>query len=86
MYSTLLKAGSLSSDVCLSLGRLLKPFSLAEADVSQTVHAEWCGPCKVIAPIYEELSAKHSVPSKVTFTKVDVDSQREIAQRYGVTA
>lgn len=47
-------------------------------------HATWCGPCKQIAPIYEQLSAQLSRPNKVTFTKVDVDQQRELAQIYGV--
>ncbi|KAI9751634.1 MAG: hypothetical protein M4579_005981 [Chaenotheca gracillima] len=49
-------------------------------------YADWCGPCKQIAPIYEQLSAKLSTPNKITFTKVDVDNQREIAQTYGITA
>ncbi|QDQ98874.1 thioredoxin [Tomitella fengzijianii] len=33
--------------------------------------ATWCGPCKMIAPVIEELAAAHS--DKVTFAKVDVD-------------
>ncbi|KAI9671535.1 MAG: hypothetical protein M1817_003587 [Caeruleum heppii] len=49
-------------------------------------YADWCGPCKQIAPIYEQLSASLSRPKKITFTKVNVDQQTEIAQRYGVTA
>ena len=50
------------------------------------VYADWCGPCKQIAPIYERLSAELSRPSKITFTKVNVDNQTEIAQTYGITA
>ncbi|KAH8802769.1 thioredoxin-like protein [Xylogone sp. PMI_703] len=49
-------------------------------------YADWCGPCRAIAPTYESLSTKHSKPKRVTFTKVNVDNQREIAQQYGVTA
>ncbi|KAI9650277.1 Thioredoxin-like protein 1 [Ciborinia camelliae] len=49
-------------------------------------YADWCGPCKAIAPIYEQLSAKLSRPNKITFTKVDVDTQTEIASTYSVTA
>ncbi|MCJ1471814.1 hypothetical protein MMC13_000455 [Lambiella insularis] len=49
-------------------------------------YADWCGPCKQIAPVYEQLSAQLSRPSKVTFTKVNVDQQTEIAQTYGITA
>ncbi|MCJ1319195.1 hypothetical protein MMC15_004530 [Xylographa vitiligo] len=49
-------------------------------------YADWCGPCKQIAPMYEQLSAQLSRPSKVTFAKVNVDQQTEIAQTYGITA
>ncbi|KAI9724552.1 MAG: hypothetical protein M1812_000620 [Candelaria pacifica] len=49
-------------------------------------YADWCGPCKQIAPMYEQLSAQLSRPNKITFAKVDVDSQKEIASTYGITA
>ncbi|CZT44353.1 probable thioredoxin [Rhynchosporium secalis] len=49
-------------------------------------YADWCGPCKTIAPTYESLAAKYSKPNKITFTKVNVDNQQEIAQKYGVRA
>ncbi|KAL9079770.1 MAG: hypothetical protein Q9157_001342 [Trypethelium eluteriae] len=48
--------------------------------------ATWCGPCKSIAPIYEQLSSQLSRPNKVTFTKVDTDKQTQIAQSYNITA
>lgn len=41
--------------------------------------ATWCGPCKRIAPMYEELSKKFT---KVTFLKVDVDESEEIASKF----
>ncbi|PQE24364.1 putative thioredoxin protein [Rutstroemia sp. NJR-2017a BVV2] len=49
-------------------------------------YADWCGPCKAIAPTYESLAAKHSKPNRVTFTRINVDNQQSIAQRYGVRA
>jgi thioredoxin 1 len=49
------------------------------------VYADWCGPCKAIAPVYEALSKKHSKPNKVTFTKVNVDQHQDIARQYRVT-
>jgi thioredoxin len=49
-------------------------------------YADWCGPCKAIAPIFEQLATSHSQPGKVAFAKVDVDNQQEIAQKYGVSA
>ncbi|KAK4553072.1 hypothetical protein LTR86_009799 [Recurvomyces mirabilis] len=49
-------------------------------------HATWCGPCKVIAPIFEQLATAETKPGKIVFCKVDVDEQREVAGRYGVSA
>jgi thiol-disulfide isomerase/thioredoxin len=48
--------------------------------------ADWCGPCKAIAPIFEQLATSHSQPGKVAFAKVDVDASPDIAQKYGVSA
>ncbi|KAK3310987.1 thioredoxin-like protein [Chaetomium strumarium] len=49
-------------------------------------YADWCGPCKMIAPTFESLSTKYSKPNKIAFCKVDVDNQRDVAQQYGVRA
>ena len=49
-------------------------------------YADWCGPCKAIAPVYEQLSTQLSRPNRITFTKVDTDAQQELARAYGVTA
>ena len=44
--------------------------------------AEWCGPCKMIAPAIEELAAEFDGKAKVV--KVNVDEQPKLAQEYGV--
>ncbi|TRZ72996.1 MAG: thioredoxin [Actinobacteria bacterium] len=44
--------------------------------------AEWCGPCKAIAPVLKELSTE--LMGKVTIAKLDVDAHGDIAQRFGV--
>ncbi len=44
--------------------------------------AEWCGPCKMIAPILDEVSSSYA--SKVQVAKVDVDNNREIPAKYGI--
>ncbi len=46
--------------------------------------APWCGPCKAIAPILEELATE--LDGKVTITKVNVDDNDTIASEYGVRA
>ena len=44
--------------------------------------ATWCGPCRQIAPLIEELSAENEGSAKVG--KVDVDSNQDIAMKYGI--
>ncbi|KAI2604816.1 thioredoxin [Hypoxylon fragiforme] len=49
-------------------------------------YADWCGPCKMIAPTFDSLSTKYSKPGRITFCKVNVDNQQPIAQAHGVRA
>lgn len=49
-------------------------------------YADWCGPCRAIAPVYEQLSQQLSRPGAIAFAKVNVDEQKQIAQTYGITA
>ena len=44
--------------------------------------AEWCGPCRMVAPVVEELS--HDYEGKILVTKVDVDSNPETAVKFGI--
>ena len=44
--------------------------------------ATWCGPCRMMAPIIEELGADYD--GKVVVGKVDVDEEADLAQRYGI--
>ncbi len=44
--------------------------------------AEWCGPCKMIAPILEEVSAGYA--SKLQIAKVNVDENREVPAKFGI--
>jgi thioredoxin 1 len=49
-------------------------------------YADWCGPCKAIAPVFQTLAEKEAKPGKLQFVKVDVDAQQEVAKKYGVSA
>ena len=44
--------------------------------------AEWCGPCKAIAPILEEIAKDYD--GKITVAKVDVDSNQGISAKFGI--
>ncbi len=44
--------------------------------------AEWCGPCKMIAPALEELSASHG--EQVTIAKLNIDENPDTPGKYGV--
>jgi thioredoxin 1 len=44
--------------------------------------APWCGPCKMIAPVLEELDAE--IGEKVKIVKVDVDENQETAGKFGI--
>lgn len=46
--------------------------------------AAWCAPCRMIAPIVEEIAQKYS--GKVAVAKVDVDMQQELSIRYGISS
>ena len=44
--------------------------------------AEWCGPCRMISPVIEDVAAKYE--GKAVIGKVNVDEEQELAIRYGV--
>jgi thioredoxin 1 len=44
--------------------------------------ATWCGPCKLIAPLIDQLSDEYA--DRVKVFKLDLDANREVAKRYGI--
>ena len=44
--------------------------------------AEWCGPCRLVAPIMEEIAVEYAGQVKVG--KLDVDSNRKVSQKFGI--
>ncbi len=45
--------------------------------------ASWCGPCRMQAPIIDQLAAEHS---NIVFGKVNVDEESDLASEYGITS
>lgn len=45
-------------------------------------YADWCGPCKVMGPILEELEKEYE--GKITFEKVDVEAEQDMAAKFGI--
>lgn len=43
--------------------------------------AEWCGPCRSFAPIFEKVAENHP---DIAFGKVDIEQQQEVAQQFGI--
>ncbi|MCS7061255.1 MAG: thioredoxin [Anaerolineae bacterium] len=72
---------------------MAKPIVVTDADFEVKVEkaqgvvlvdfwAEWCGPCKMIAPIVEQIAEENS--GKLTVGKLDVDHNTNTAMKYGV--
>ena len=70
-----------------------KPITLDDSNFEQVVlkskipalvdfWATWCGPCRMVAPVVEELAEEYD--GRISFAKVDVDQNPQIASRYGI--
>ena len=54
----------------------------AQVPVVVDFWAEWCGPCRMVSPIIDELASDYD--GRVNFAKVNVDKAQDIASKYGI--
>ena len=68
--------------VALTSGTFDETVNSSSTPVVVDFWAEWCGPCKMIAPILGEIATEKA--GQVTIAKLNVDEHGDIAQRYGI--
>ncbi len=71
---------------------MAKPIELTDQNFEEIINtekpvlvdfwAEWCGPCKMIGPVVEELAGEYD--GKAVVAKVDVDSNPEVSAKFGI--
>ena len=74
----------MSKPVEVTTGTFEKEVLQSDVPVLVDFWAEWCGPCRMVAPVMEQLAEEYEGSLKVA--KIDVDSETEIAGQFGISS
>ena len=76
------KERAMSDEIILTEANFADEVLKSELPVLVDFWAEWCGPCKMLAPTLEEIAAEYKGRAKIG--KLNVDENRTVAEKYGI--
>jgi thioredoxin 1 len=76
--------GGVMSESVMNVGEAEFQSEVLDSEVPVVVDfwAPWCGPCKMVGPVLEELSGEYA--GKVKFTKINTDENQQLAVKFGI--
>ena len=74
----------MADEVAVTAGNFDSEVVQSAVPVVADFWAEWCGPCKMIAPVLRELALQYK--DKIKIAKIDVDAQAELAQQFNIVS
>jgi thioredoxin 1 len=74
----------MSDEVTVTAGNFEAEVVKSSVPVIADFWAEWCGPCKMIAPVLKEIASAYK--DRIKVAKIDVDAEGELAQKFNIVS